>query len=124
MEYIYKDEEILLDSLLEKVYEVKENKYRLVQICCTSIKDHYELNYSFGKNYDFLNYKIKIKASDEVPSISNMFKPAFLYENEIKDLFSVNIKYISMDYQGHFYDFNVEAPYRIKEKEEGEEEDE
>ena len=124
MEYIYKDEEIGLQALLENVYEMNQNSYILIQICCTTLNDHYELNYSFRKGYDFVNYKIKIKSSDVVPSISSMFKSAFLYENEIKDLFSVKINHISMDYNGHLYDFKGEAPYVIKDVKEGEEKNE
>ena len=48
-------------------------------------------NYSFAKDYDFYNYKIAIDINDEIPSISCIFKAAYLYENEMKDLFGINI---------------------------------
>ena len=117
MDYLYKDTLIELDDLLNVIYEMSENNYRLVQICCTSLTDHYELNYSFGKGYDFINYKMNVALEDEIPSISTVFKPAFLYENEMKDLFGLKIKYVTMDYNGHLYDLKVKTPYKINEKE-------
>lgn len=113
MGYLYEDNEIDLKDLLNIVYEMKENYYRLIQICCTSLKENYILNYSFGKDYDFLNYKITIDVGDEVPSISSIFKPAFLYENEMKDLFGVKIKHIDIDYKGNLYDLQKKTPYKI-----------
>lgn len=113
MECLYEDNEIDLKDLLNIVYEMKENYYRLIQICCTSLNENYILNYSFGKDYDFLNYKITIDVGDEVPSISSIFKPAFLYENEMKDLFGVKIKHIDIDYKGNLYDLQKKTPYKI-----------
>ncbi|MCE9654707.1 NADH-quinone oxidoreductase subunit C [Clostridium celatum] len=120
MENSYKDEELDLKELLNMAYKMNEEKYRLVQICCTALKDIYNLNYSFSKGYEFVNYTIKITKDDEIPSISNIFKPAFLYENEMKDLFGIKIKYIAIDYKGHFYDIKGKTPYEINRDEEGE----
>lgn len=114
MDYIYEDNEIKdLSRLLNVAYEMKEEGYRLVQICCTTLKESYVLNYSFGKEYDFLNYKATINIDDEVPSLSSIFKPAFLYENEMKDLFGIKIKHIDVDYKGHLYDLEKKTPYKI-----------
>lgn len=114
MDYIYEDNEINdLSRLLNIAYEMKEEGFRLVQICCTSLKENYVLNYSFGRDYDFLNYKMKINKDDEVPSISTIFKPAFLYENEIKDLFGIKINHINVDYKGNLYDLEKKTPYKI-----------
>lgn len=113
MDYVYKDSEIELRELLNITYKMKEEGYRLVQICCTTLKDIYELNYSFAINYDFRNYKVKITPEDKVPSISNIFHPAFLYENEMKDLFGLDILYTDIDYKGHLYDLGKKTPYKI-----------
>ena len=42
------------------------------------------------------------------------------YENEMKDLFGIKIKYIAIDYKGHFYDIKGKTPYEINRDEEGE----
>lgn len=107
----YKVIEIMLSDLLNYLQDKKEEGYRLVQICCTKIEEGFELNYSLSKEYDFLNYRIKIDESDIVPSISFIFKYSFLYENEMKDLFGIKIKHISVDYSGSFYKLAVKTPF-------------
>ena len=48
----------------------------------------------------------------EIMSISNIFEPAFLYENEIVDLFGVKINLISIDYQGQLYRIEKQTPFK------------
>ena len=45
MENSYKDEELDLKELLNMAYKMNEEKYRLVQICCTELKGIYNLIY-------------------------------------------------------------------------------
>ncbi len=116
----YRVIEIMLSDLLNYIQDKKEEGYRLVQICCTKIEEGFELNYSLSKEYDFLNYRIKINESDIVSSISFIFKYSFLYENEIKDLFGIKIKHISVDYSGSFYKLAVKAPFGSNGNSEGE----
>lgn len=116
----YRVIEIMLSDLLNYIQDKKEEGYRLVQICCSKIEEGFELNYSLSKGYDFLNYRIKIDESDIVPSISFIFKYSFLYENEMKDLFGIKIKHISVDYSGNFYKLAVKTPFGSNVNSEGE----
>lgn len=120
MTVAYKIVEIMLSDLLNYIQDKKEEGYRLVQICCTKIEEGFELNYSLSKEYDFLNYRVKINENDVVPSISFIFKYSFLYENEMKDLFGIKIKHISIDYSGSFYKLAVKTPFGSNEASEGE----
>ena len=45
-------------------------------------------------------------------SISNIYGPAFLYENEITDLFGVPIQLISPDYKGKLYRIEQPTPFQ------------
>ena len=90
---------------------MKENGFRLVQISCTRLDDIFELNYSFDKDYDFTNIKFNITAEVELPSISFIYQPAFLYENEMHDLFGIKINNISIDYNGGLYKMSVKTPF-------------
>ncbi|MBS4917269.1 MAG: hypothetical protein KHZ93_06810 [Clostridiales bacterium] len=45
-------------------------------------------------------------------SISNIYEPAFLYENEITDLFGVPIQLISPDYKGKLYRIEQQTPFK------------
>ena len=47
------------------------------------------------------NYKVTVKKGDNVPSISKIYFCALLVENEMKELFDINVKDIIVDYGGH-----------------------
>jgi len=102
--------EILRETML-----LKNDKYRLVAITCT-YKDCAELSYSFDKNYDLVNLKFYVEDNFEVDSISCVYPYAFLYENEIKELFGVKIKNISLDFNDKLYKIAVKTPFKTKEE--------
>ncbi len=85
--------------------------YRLVQIGCTTLPSAYELNYSFDKDNRFKNLRITAAPGEELPSISVIYPNAFLYENEIHDLFGVAIKNITIDYRGTLYRTAIKTPF-------------
>lgn len=99
-------------SLVPEVLKIKHEGYRLIQICAVKVSDGYELTYSFGKEYDILNLRMTISQGTEIISISNIYEPAFLYENEIHDLFGIQIKLITLDYKGNFYRINEKTPFK------------
>ena len=99
------------EELLKHVEDMKENGFRLVQISCTRLGEVFELNYSFDKDYNFVNIKLNIIAEIEIPSISFIYQPAFLYENEIHDLFGIKINNISIDYDGGLYRMSIKTPF-------------
>ncbi|MCE5263170.1 MAG: NADH-quinone oxidoreductase subunit C [Deltaproteobacteria bacterium] len=102
------------DRLLGEVVEMQSAGYRLVQIGATRT-EIFEVNYSFDKDLKFVNLKIKLADNDqEIPSISGIYWSAFLYENELHDLFGLQIKHINIDYQGKFY--QVARPAAFAEK--------
>ena len=88
--------------------------YRLVQIGCSTLESGYELNYSFDKDYRFKNLRITVAPGEEVPSISVIYPNAFLYENEIHDLFGVPIKNITIDYRGTLYQTAIKTPFSVE----------
>jgi len=99
-------------DLITEALKAKNSGYRLVQICATRTQDGYELLYSFGKEYDLLHLRITIGTDAKVLSISKIYPPAFLYENEIHDLFGVQIELISVDYKGTLYRTEKETPFK------------
>lgn len=102
-------------DLLSQAGDYHQSGYRLVQIGCTKLPEHLEINYSFDKDYQFVNLKIKVMDLElEVPSVSNIYWSAFLYENEIHDLFGVKFKDIAVDYQGNFYRTSVKRGFNPK----------
>lgn len=125
---MYEDQNIISiepTQLVEKAANLKEQGYRLVQICCNTMGDAFELSYTFDKNIKMTNFRMVIPQDLEIMSISHIFPPAFLYENEMKDLFGVKITHITVDFKGTLYKVSVPTPFNppkekpaVEEKEE------
>ena len=111
--------DIKVEELLNYVHSMKEYKWRLVQIGCTTLKETFELNYSFAKDYDFINLKFNIEKGIQIPSITCIYEPAFMYENEIHDLFGIKVNHISVDYNGELYNTAVKAPFKVNDANSG-----
>ncbi|MFA5416444.1 MAG: NADH-quinone oxidoreductase subunit C, partial [Methanoregula sp.] len=47
----------------------------------------------------------------EVPSISGMYWGAFVYENEMHDLFGIQVKGINIDYKGNLIKTTIKYPF-------------
>lgn len=101
-------------DLIGNVADLFAQGYRLVQIGATTLASAYELNYSFDKDYRFKNLRLTVLPDDEIQSISVIYPSAFLYENEISDLFGVKIRNINVDYHGTLYRTTVRTPYSIE----------
>ncbi len=100
-------------KLIGKVEEFRNGGYRLVQINCSKVGDVYEINYSFDKDYEFRNLRITVTADTEIPSISGMYWGAFIYENEMHDLFGIRVRGMNIDFKGHLFTTAVKFPFSI-----------
>ena len=107
---IYKIDKV---DLLPVIMEKKQNMWRLVQICCAFADEHYEVTYSFAYpyGYDIMNYRLVVEKDEEVPSISRVYKAAILYENEMRELFGLNVTYIKEDMHNKLYRIDAETPF-------------
>jgi ech hydrogenase subunit D len=104
--------EIAVADLLTKTEEYHAKGHRLVQIGCTPLGDCYEINYTFTTSWDFESLRITVNDGDEVPSISGIYWGAFIYENEIHDLFGLTVTDINIDFQGHLIHTRVPTPFK------------
>ena len=117
MSALYKEQHIIpvaAGDLLEKAMDLKAEGYRLGQACCTNVADGFELLYSFDKDHTLLNLKLNITKDDEVISITGPYWPAFIYENEMHDLFGITFKHNALDFGGHFFRVSEPTPWRPK----------
>ena len=105
--------EITPDQLLGNVMALKNQNLRLSQICCAYSNEKIELSYSFADDNtnEYLNLRIVMDKDDEVCSITEFYPYAFLYENEMKELFGVNIQMINLDYNQKLYRLKDETPF-------------
>jgi len=104
-------------ELLDCVSDLKEQGCRLIQICCSRHGEALELDYSFDRAYTFVDIKISVTPQDEIDSISAIFPPAFLYENEIEALFGLKVKHKSVDFGGKLYQTAMRTPFAGKDGE-------
>ena len=103
-------------DLLNKTLDMKNTGCRLAQICAVNDGSPVLL-YSFIKGEELISLRFKIEASEPVESISCLYSYAFLYENEMKDLFGINILNMNLDFNGHFYETTVKTPFAPVESE-------
>lgn len=100
------------EEIIDEAQKLKHDGYHLMQQCATRTPDGYELVYTFGKALEMYQVKIILTEGQSISSISSVFPCAFLYENEMHDLFGVDIKMISLDYKGVFYRTAIETPFK------------
>jgi ech hydrogenase subunit D len=108
--------EIEADRILDTVMEMKNKGLRLSQACAAYVNDKYELSYSFANEdtYEYTTLRVIIDKETEICSITEFYPYAFLYENEMKELFGVNIKMINVDYHNKLYRIEAETPFLKK----------
>jgi len=105
-------ERIEIEALSRRARELKDRGGRLVQIGATRLADGVELTYSFGLDRDLTNLRLTVTNPETpVPSISSVFWCAFLYENEIHDLFGLRIDGMSVDFHGKLYQTAIQFPF-------------
>jgi ech hydrogenase subunit D len=104
---------ISVGEVIAKAGQAKKDGHRLVQIGCTKIGDDFEIIYTYDKDYRMLNYRITVKQDDEIPSISGVYWGAFVYENEIHDLYGIHITGINIDFKGTFYKTTIKHPFSV-----------
>jgi len=97
-------ETIPVGTLLERVRALRARDYRLVQICATALPGQLELTYSFDLEGRLASLRVQISADNAcVPSICPVYGSAFLYENEMHDLFNVRVEGMAVDFHGALY---------------------
>ena len=107
--------EITAGQFFPAIVKMRTEKWRLVQICATSVEGGCEMSYSFCKDYEMRTYRFTAYGDEEVASITQIYPCAFLQENEAKELFGVNITNIKPDYIAILYRIEEETPFKEKE---------
>ena len=51
---------------------------------------------------------------DRVESITGTYWPAFIYENEMHDLFGIKFMHMELDYEGNFFKVAEPTPWNPK----------
>lgn len=105
---------LTVEGLPALAAEKKAEGWRFVQLLAVNTDDGIDLIYSFMKDSLLVNYEIKgVQKGAVVPSITDQFLAAFVFENETHDLFGVDIKGIAIDFGGNFYAVSQKEPMTI-----------
>ncbi|MDR2486906.1 MAG: NADH-quinone oxidoreductase subunit C [Clostridiales Family XIII bacterium] len=99
-------------DLLETVSDMKGAGYRLGQACATKVDEGIEVLYSFEKDETLKNYKVCLpETSPTLQSVTAVYWSAFIYENEMHDLFGIQFRNLALDYGGHFFKIAEKTPW-------------
>jgi ech hydrogenase subunit D len=103
-------------EILSKAEELAKDGYRVVQICATSKEGRTELLYSFDKDLVMINYRVQVPEGMAMQSITGHFWSAFIFENEVHDLFGVEFTDLVLDYKGNFFRLSSKTPWKTEAK--------
>lgn len=102
---------IALDELHPLAVKLKGEGYRFVQTHAVNTDAGIDLYYTFMKDGVLHNYKVAGVMPDQpVPSVTDQFLSAFVFENEARELFGVDMHDIAIDFGGRMYDVSDKAP--------------
>jgi ech hydrogenase subunit D len=73
--------------------------------------DVFEIAWGFVREGLLETISEQIVAGETVPSISEFFGAAFLYENEIRELFGIDVTGIGLDLKGQLYKTATRVPF-------------
>lgn len=119
--------EVQASGILEEAEKYKHEGYRLMQICATRATIErpaateqeeplqipaYEILYTFGMGFLMEQIRVTMPQTERISSITSAFPCAFLYENEMHDLFGVDIRMINLDYRGNLYRTAEKTPFK------------
>ncbi len=100
-------------ELLDAVTRIRHDEWRLIQICATKVgEDTYEILYTFGLNYDIRSLRLTVHGNDRISSITSIYEVAYLYENEIHDLYGIEINMMNYDFNGKLFRTVIPTPFR------------
>jgi ech hydrogenase subunit D len=105
-------------KFLARVEQYHKDGWRLALINASSLltadpaeENAIDVTWAFAKDTEFEHLREHIQPGDEIPSISAIYWGAFLYENEMRELFGLNVTGINVDLQGQLYQTSQKVPF-------------
>jgi NADPH-dependent glutamate synthase beta subunit-like oxidoreductase/ActR/RegA family two-component response regulator len=87
-------------ELITEIQKMLALNYRFGTASCLDLGDRFEVIYHFEQGVDLANIRVHIGKNDSLPSISHIYPSASLIENEMKELFGINIVGSIIDFKG------------------------
>ncbi|HEX8938789.1 MAG TPA: NADH-quinone oxidoreductase subunit C [Candidatus Limnocylindrales bacterium] len=105
-------------AFLDRVAAYARDGWRLVLINTTAVlpgeatpDGAFDVSWSFARGAELEHLAERVLPGEAVPSISGSFPGAFLYENEMRELFGVEVTGIDVDLQGQLYRTATRVPF-------------
>lgn len=112
--------QLAAQELPARVKELSAAGSRLVQISAVALPvaaagetPSVELTYSFDKDGALSHLRLTAAPGDKIASISGVYFPAFLYENELHEQFGVDFEGMALDFKGSLYKTAVRVPFAV-----------
>ena len=105
--------DIAVSAIISTADEKKGEGWRLALLTATEVGGNYEVTYSFGLDGKLSHYRVVILPGDVLPSISGIYPGAFVYENEMHDLFGIEVHGLRLDYKGTFIKTHIRYPFGV-----------
>jgi ech hydrogenase subunit D len=104
--------EIGADGLVAEAARRLEGNWRLVVITALQNPEGVEISYVFEKAQQLESLRLSLPLDARtLPSITGSYLAAFIYENELQDLFGVKVEGLALDFKGNFYMKAKETPF-------------
>ncbi len=71
----------------------------------------FEISWAFARGTEFETIRHTLAAGEQIPSVSEFFGAAFLYENEIRELFGIDVAGVNVDLKGQLYKTAQRVPF-------------
>lgn len=92
--------EVNADNLLSQAALKKQQGFRFITMTCLNAGDGYDVLYHMEKDFALSTLRLHLKEGQDLPSITCVYLAAVLIENEIKDMFGLNVQGIAIDFHG------------------------
>jgi ech hydrogenase subunit D len=105
------------DEFLARVGEYHEAGWRLALINAASVlaadetEQKIEVTWAFARDTALEHIRERFAPGSKVPSISPIYRAAFLYENEMRELFGLDVEGIDVDLKGQLYKTSQKVPF-------------
>jgi len=106
------------EVFLDRVARYRAERWRLVLINATSILPEdgqgagsYDITWSFATDRKLEHVREHVLPGEPVPSIGGSYPSAYLYENEMRELFGVNVTGLAVDFKGQLYQTATRVPF-------------
>ena len=107
-----------IPTFLARVEDYHKACWRLALINATTLlpgegmeQGAFDIVWAFARGAEFEYIRERVMPGDEVPSVSKSFGAAFLYENEIRELFGINVTGLGLDLGGQLYKTATRIPF-------------